>query len=331
MAYPYILTDSTLCVFAGSETITVFAGTKQYDDGVQAIKDGDWDHLVEKLRPILAVKKYVYGRIEIRGDTLLYKGEPLHNYLTAKILKMMEQELPFEPLVAFLENLMENPSARAVNELYGFLERGNLPITPGGDILAYKVVRPDYTDKHSGQFDNHVGVVNEMPRNRVSDDIDTPCAIGFHVASLDYLRGFYSQGDHVMVVLINPKDVVRVPKADITKMGVCKYRVVAELTEFDFKPAWDSEVVDEYDNSDDDDPEDDPEAWDREEEEEDPFDPEEDINSIVELRQAFEAGLVELEFAQIHSNNWSTTTRPVWKSYYRYRAVGCPSSFYGDR
>jgi hypothetical protein len=56
-----------------------------------------------------------------------------------------------------------------VTELYGFLEKGNLPITNDGHFLAYKKVRKDYKDCHSGTMDNSIGQVVEMERNQVDD------------------------------------------------------------------------------------------------------------------------------------------------------------------
>jgi hypothetical protein len=78
---------------------------------------------------------------------------------------------------------MENPSYRAVNELYGFLEKNRLPITPDGHFLAYKKVRDDYKDIHSGTMDNSVGKIVEMERNQVNDDKNQTCSSGLHFCS----------------------------------------------------------------------------------------------------------------------------------------------------
>jgi hypothetical protein len=139
----------------------------------------------------------------------------------------MRQGLPYKPLTRFVEKLMDNPSRRAVNELYAFLEHKNMPLTPDGNFLAYKGVRSDFTDWHSGQFTNKVGDVNEMPRRNVCDNANIGCSDGFHAGSLDYARQ-YGNGGHLMVVEIDPADVVSVPlDCDQQKLRTSKYKVVS--------------------------------------------------------------------------------------------------------
>lgn len=131
------------------------------------------------------------------------------------------------PLLKFLDNLMDNPSRRSVNELYSFLEHGNMPITPDGHFLGYKSVRPDMTDHYSGKFDNNIGQVLEMPRNAVCDDANHGCSYGFHVGSLEYATNFGGSDRKVVIVKVNPADVVSVPHdCDFQKMRTSRYEVV---------------------------------------------------------------------------------------------------------
>jgi hypothetical protein len=143
---------------------------------------------------------------------------------------MYQEGFPVEPMVNFMENLMSNPSKRAVEELYAFLEKGNLPITADGCFLAYKKVRNDYLDIHSGTMDNSVGKTVEMERNEVDDDKDRTCSTGLHFCSLDYLNHFGSQDSRTVVLKINPRDVVSIP-ADYhsTKGRACRYEVIDEI------------------------------------------------------------------------------------------------------
>ena len=100
-------------------------------------------------------------------------------------------------------------------------------------FLAFKNVRNDYRDIHSGNFDNSIGQVCEMPRNGVDEDKDRTCSAGLHFCSIEYLPHFSdSNGGHTMIVKINPRDVVAIP-ADYnnTKGRTCKYEVVAEYKE----------------------------------------------------------------------------------------------------
>jgi len=141
---------------------------------------------------------------------------------------MLREGFPIEPMVMFMDNLYQNPSKRAVDELYGFLERGNLPITPDGHFLAYKRVREDYTDCHTGKMDNSIGQVVEMERYDVDDNKDNTCSTGLHFCSKEYLSGF--GGARTVIVKINPADVVSIPSDyNQTKGRACRYEVVGEI------------------------------------------------------------------------------------------------------
>jgi hypothetical protein len=127
-----------------------------------------------------------------------------------------------------MENLLENPSKRSVDELYGFLEKNNLPITPDGHFLAYKKVRNDYKDVYSGTMDNSPGQVVTMPRNKVDDDKDRTCSVGLHFCSEGYLNHF--GGERVVIVKVNPRDVVSIPSDyNNTKGRACQYEVIGEV------------------------------------------------------------------------------------------------------
>ncbi len=167
---------------------------------------------------------------------------------------MLEEDFPVDPLCNFLTNLKLNPSKRAVDELYGFLEKNSLPITPDGHFLAYKKVRDNYKDIHSGTFDNSVGQVCEMPRNEVNEDKDQTCSSGLHFCSLEYLPNFgYGTGNRVVILKINPRDVVSIPSDYNNAKGrACRYEVIDEhLVDGglrDTTEAFDSVVVGDFED-----------------------------------------------------------------------------------
>jgi hypothetical protein len=143
---------------------------------------------------------------------------------------MLQDGFPIEPLVNFMENLMTNPSKRAVTELYGFLEKNSLPITPDGYFLAYKKVRQNYFDCHTGTMDNSVGKVVEMERNEVNDNKDQTCSTGLHFCSQEYLPHFGGGDSRVVIVKINPRDVVSIPSDYNNAKGrACRYEVIGEV------------------------------------------------------------------------------------------------------
>jgi hypothetical protein len=207
------------------------------------------------------------GKVHVVDGTVFYEKEALHNSVSRRILWGLGEGYDMESYIKFLENLMENPSKRAVDELFDFLEACNMGITEDGCFLAYKVVRSDYTDCHTGTFDNSVGVVLEMPRNKVDEDKNRTCSTGFHFCSMSYLPAFGAgpgRDRHVMILKINPRDVVAIPADYANAKGrACIIEVVGEYTgpieadPLSSRPVWSANDVrndfTDWDGSDDDD------------------------------------------------------------------------------
>ena len=221
---------------------TVHKDTPGYDELVQQIRDGaDGQTLVDfierDVKRLRDAAKALGDDVSINAvaGVVTYKGQEVRNTLTERMLEMLNEGFDLAPMSKFLENLMQNPSMRAVNELYGFLEKGNLPITPDGCFLAYKAVRSDFKDIHSGKFDNSVGQTVAMPRNAVDDNKDRTCSYGLHFCSVDYLKHFARTDGHVVILKINPADVVSIPADYNDTKGRCaKYEVVDLYRDFDF-------------------------------------------------------------------------------------------------
>ena len=220
-----------------------------FPEACKALKEDDWEKLESLADLEKAVENFFYedGNIKVADGVVYYKDESVHNHTVDIILNFMRKGLKYQPLVKFLDKLMQNPSRRAVNELYSFLEHKQMPITPNGNFLAYKGVRDDYTDWYSGKFANNVGTVLEMPRNGVCDDAEQGCSYGFHAGTYEYAQN-YGSGGHLLMVEINPADVVSVPNdCECQKLRTCKYEVKAHC---EHKIAED--YCDDYSDDDDD-------------------------------------------------------------------------------
>src|SRR3546814_40315 len=176
------------------------------------------------------------GYVRVEDGVLTYKDRPIDTYLTRKILAFLKsgEEGLVEPLVAFLERLQLNPSFRAQQQLYQWVEKANLPITPDGFILAFKRVKKDYWDHRTGEtFFHKVGAVLEMPRSECDEDPDRTCSSGIHFCSIDYLKKgpVGSSDDPVMIVKIDPADVTAIPRDyNDTKGRCCRMEVVDETS-----------------------------------------------------------------------------------------------------
>lgn len=231
-----ILLDSSLTVFINNTSYQV---NKQHPYYVQlreaAKNDNEADFLKyysERNTVKAAVERTNNENVTYENGQVYYKGQPVHGALTNRVQRYAAEGLDFAPLLKFLDNLMQNPSSSSVNEGFDFLQHKALPITEDGCFIAYKAVRENYLDKHSGTVSNHIGAIVEMERNKVDDDRRNECSYGYHVGALDYSGpggSFYNSGDKCIIVKINPRDIVAVPKDyNCQKMRVCRYEVIGD-------------------------------------------------------------------------------------------------------
>jgi len=249
MKIPYILTEESLTVVVNGKAMTMQKDHPAWSQAIDALNNEEYDRLENLFDVSKAVEDYVDSEsgITVKEGSVFFQGEAIHNVVVDKILSFMRQGLPFKPLVRFLGKLMANPSRRAVNELYTFLEHKNMPVTPDGNFIAYKGVTDDFKDFHTGKFDNSVGQTLSMVRNGVCDDANIGCSYGFHAGSYEYAKGYASNGGHLLRVEIDPTDVVSVPlDCNCQKLRTAKYKVIA-LHESIERPLDDG-IYGEYDD-----------------------------------------------------------------------------------
>jgi len=225
---PYLIQGDNIVIFCDNEPHTVNKSHLNYNTLLNAIRKGEWDSVKDVVSPARIIVSWAKGDIEVDDVELKWRGEVIHNSLSARIITMIREGFDAEPMINFLINLIDNPSKRSVDELYGFLEKNSLPITPDGHFLAYKKVRDNYFDVHSGTFDNSVGNVVKMRRNQVNEDKDQTCSSGLHFCSFEYLKSF--GGQRTMVLKINPRDVVSITSDYNNSKGrCCEYTVIGEV------------------------------------------------------------------------------------------------------
>jgi hypothetical protein len=207
-----------------------------YAEIIDKLKNEDYEGIEDLLDVSSTIAVASQGQITVIDGCVCYNGTEIINPLTERILEFVKRDLPFKPMIAFLENLMENPSKTSVEELYLFMESNTLPITADGHFLAYKKVDNEYKSIHpnpDGTYEDHsIGAKPEMPRNQVDDERDRTCSTGYHFCSLAYLPHFGCGGaDKVVILKINPKDVVSIPSDyDNAKGRACTYEVIGEHT-----------------------------------------------------------------------------------------------------
>ena len=240
MSIPYTISDTTLSIIFKATPYAIPSDDERFHPLIEAIDKDDhvtvqtiMDAHKAKLADVVGFLgdgvnvEYRYGHVYING--VLDNGSA-----AARIIKLRQTGLPVKHLMAFLARLQKNPSFRAVTELYDFVERNQLPITPEGKIIAFKVVKANYYDIHSGTFDNSVGTRVMMNRNQVDENSEARCSNGLHICGQSYISQFGSvqrDTDRVMLVEIDPADFVAVPSDyNMAKARVCSYVVIDEMS-----------------------------------------------------------------------------------------------------
>ena len=276
MSVPFMFVDGNLTVVLKNKSHQVLPDHLNYKMIMEALPTASEDELLGMVDVETAVASFSDGRVTVENGVVKFDGDEVHGSISKRILEFMKNGLPFEPLVQFLHNVMENPSMQSQRELYDFLEHEHLPITEDGYFLAYKAVRSDFKDKYRGVFDNSVGQVCEMVRAKVDDNREAGCSQGLHAGALSYVASYGSvdSGDKIVIVKINPKDVVSVPKdCDCQKLRTCRYEVVGlyegELdrpmysADYSNSPIYNDDYDADYEDDDEDEEYYDEEYWDQ--------------------------------------------------------------------
>lgn len=246
----FIFTDSdTLSLSINNKAYNVDNTNPNWEAIIAALKANDFEVIPGLINQANALEEFTetadegYENItvDVEYGTITYGGEPIHTTIVDHIFRMKEEGFNITPMLRFLDNLLSNPSKRAVDELYGFLQYGKMPITEDGCFIAYKRVRSDYKSVHDGKTDNSIGAIVQMPRNMVNENSHETCSTGLHFCSHEYLRHF--SGAKIVILKVNPRDVVSIP-ADYnnTKGRACRYEVVGELSREEFDRAMTGNV-----------------------------------------------------------------------------------------
>jgi len=241
MGVAYVVTGSAVNLTIDGKVNVIHKSHANYSKVIEMLKSGDisQDKLELLMSPAKKINEFGKGKLKVKDSVVVYVNDQdevkvtVDNSLIKRIETMMEEGFEVGPLVLFFENLMLNTSSHSVRGLYRFLENNELPLTDDGHFLAYKKVRANYKDVHTNTFDNSIGKVVEMLRNQVDEDYTRTCSTGLHFASLSYAKDFYSRhdaDDHLIIVKINPKDVVAFPNDYKNAKGrACRYEVIGEV------------------------------------------------------------------------------------------------------
>lgn len=198
-------------------------------------------------------------RVTAKNGRIYFDGDEVHGTIVAAILGFMEAGEDVRPLVNFFEKLTTNPLGNVQDGLFDWITgqkaEGNFTITPEGNILGYKAVKPVTPEWRTDEDVVYVpsrrgeGIVNgrevardefieqvpgdvvEMPRSRVLNEPSAACGDGLHIGTWAYAKTFMC-GGKVMLVEFSPRDIVSLPNSDSTwKLRVCRYVVIGPVDE----------------------------------------------------------------------------------------------------
>ena len=233
----YIISnDGTVNAFVGGKPYTFNKSHHNYGALVAYLENGNVEHFEASYDMASTVEHYCDGYVHVEKGELTWQGVPMPDLFTDRILQMRKEGFNIDPMLNFLDNMNDNPSDKAIVELFDFMQNKHLPIPDDGHFLAYKAVSPDIKDIYTGNFDNSVGSEVSIDRSKVDSNRDKHCSAGLHVGAIDYVKSYggidldedNDGGNQIVICKVNPADVVSVPSdARFQMLRCCKYEVVS--------------------------------------------------------------------------------------------------------
>ena len=256
--------DNHWTVILGGQPFMFDHTHPQYAALVECVHAGDGEEFIHLFNTGHEIENWSEGDFEFRDGFLYFEDEQVANQPTSRVIEMIQQGFPHQPMLNYLTNLYDNVSERAVQESYTWSSHKGLPITDDGMMVGYKGVRPhsgdtikvkngelkdgDLVDKYTGRtFRNNVGDVCSMKRRQVCDDHTKGCDTGLHVGTYEYACDWAGSTGVVVLVKFNPKDIVSVPSdCNCQKMRVSEYEVIAIAREQLEEAVYEHQEDDEY-------------------------------------------------------------------------------------
>lgn len=255
--------QQSLTIFPSDGAPIIVTGDHpRFDAILEGARNGEPAENLRELADVsVAIKRYMEPlseRVSVSTGRVYVDGDELDTSLTQHIVRVLEAEGPssdgLRALVSFLEKLLQNPSKLAQETLYDWLSSRPFTITADGDLIAYKGVDSappeaehefescfngpaivngiEYDPEDGDGVPQSVGDFIELPRSEVDPDQYIACSHGLHVGTYEFARSY---GDALLMVVVNPRDVVGVPTRTLAeKVRVCRYRITQnDAVEFD--------------------------------------------------------------------------------------------------
>lgn len=237
--------DSLSIVFNGKQ-FNYKNDHPDYDDLIKLFDSGKSESALESALSAIFnrandFREKLSEHISIKGQHLFYDDEEITGVLSKQILQFYYEKLPVANLIAFFERVMCNPDKKVAKQLFSWIEKQGLMISPDGYFYGYKAVDKDYKshfkDEKGRKVKYEIGKWTIKKREDCDADPNEACSRGLHVGSFDYAKGFRSHigtSGRLLCVKVDPADVVSVPNYDTTKLRCCRLFVDSEVLASDY-------------------------------------------------------------------------------------------------
>lgn len=263
---PNKITDQTILFFVEGRPYDVKADNPVFNE-VKTIllaqtkgEEVDTNRLIDLVTPKRQIENAFNGLLEIRetnvGSFGVFLGDKeLHNFWVQQITTFRQKGEDYSVLWNALSDLLKNPDYETVAErLPLFIEKSNLYFLPDGRFVAFKGVKQDYFDIHTGHTHQYKpGSIISEDRSYCDNNHHSTCSRGLHVGTMTYIQsnGYGWDSNRRMVLCaIWPRDVVAVPdEYQSGKMRVCSLEVLDEVNQEYANSLFGVSVVRNYDTS----------------------------------------------------------------------------------
>lgn len=241
MNLPYTITPGAITVVVGNRPKVVTRSAMNFVQLAEELRRST--HNVELIAELADISTFIarvtHGEVQIAEGAVRWRGQSVKNVIAERLIDLLQAGHDTKPISNFLDRVMQNPddvkafdpTKTVQDELFLWLESGAQPITPSGMILAFKYVDSNYKDQHTHTIDNSVGQQPTMARSQVDPDRNRTCSRGLHFCSYGYLPQYGNGSNyHIMIVEVDPADVVAVPSDFSNQKGrTWTYKVVGEV------------------------------------------------------------------------------------------------------
>lgn len=238
-----IKTSENVLFILKGQVWTVSKQDERIENLLSLANAGDEKTFLSTLFPAQVTHRSTDGRLVLKENDATFDGKVLPSPIIEKLRAHILAEKSIEPVIAFYNRLLENPSQTSIMEAYEFLTHKGMPVTEDGMFLAYKAVRQDWFsitsgtqiplvgEVKNGHIRNMPGDTIRLARRDVNDDRSQTCSYGLHVGTLDYVKWFAAGDSRIIICLVDPADIVSVPSDhQAQKVRVAGYTVVGEYT-----------------------------------------------------------------------------------------------------